>query len=172
MQTAQGKLISSLPLIELPSSRLLKLYTKASRMAVTEFLRNLVKAVSYRIHTVLTDNGIQFTNRICDRYASEHIFDRVCMNGALNIVLPRSSIHGPMDRSSGWTERLKKLLSNGSITTITLSYAFTLLILLLHTTSTADSKHSGAWLPTNSSANSGQMNLNFLRLIRSIKCRD
>ncbi|MDQ1195421.1 transposase InsO family protein [Rhizobium sp. SORGH_AS 787] len=32
----------------------------------------------YAIHTVLTDNGIQFTNRACDRYAFNHIFDRVC----------------------------------------------------------------------------------------------
>lgn len=55
-----------------------ELHTKASEMAAAEFLRNLVKAVPYRIHTVLTDNGIQFTNRTCDRYASEHIFDRIC----------------------------------------------------------------------------------------------
>jgi hypothetical protein len=34
--------------------------------------------VPYRIHTVLTDNGIQFTNRARDRYAFAHIFDRVC----------------------------------------------------------------------------------------------
>ena len=33
---------------------------------------------AYRIHTVLTDNGIQFTNRACDKYAFHHIFDRVC----------------------------------------------------------------------------------------------
>ncbi|MFW1856986.1 DDE-type integrase/transposase/recombinase, partial [Acinetobacter ursingii] len=50
-----------------------ELHTKASKMAAAEFMRNLVKAVPYRIHTVLTDNGIQFTNRTCDRYASEHI---------------------------------------------------------------------------------------------------
>lgn len=46
-------------------------------MVAAQFLRNLVKAVPYSIHTVLTDNDIQFTNRTCDRYASKHIFDRV-----------------------------------------------------------------------------------------------
>lgn len=43
-------------------------------MAAAQFLRNLVDI----IHTVLTDKGIQFTNRACDRHAFEHIFDRVC----------------------------------------------------------------------------------------------
>ncbi|EJC75032.1 integrase family protein, partial [Rhizobium leguminosarum bv. trifolii WSM2012] len=28
--------------------------------------------------TILTDNGIQFTNRACDQNAFQHIFDRVC----------------------------------------------------------------------------------------------
>ena len=30
------------------------------------------------LHTVLTDNGIQFVNRSSDRYAFRHIFGRVC----------------------------------------------------------------------------------------------
>lgn len=37
----------------------------------------LVKKVPYRIHTVLTDNGIQFTNRVQDRHAFMHLFNRV-----------------------------------------------------------------------------------------------
>ena len=32
----------------------------------------------YTIHTVLTDNGVRFTNRATDIYAGTHIFDRVC----------------------------------------------------------------------------------------------
>jgi len=47
-------------------------------MEAAEFLRNLIKAVSYKIHTILTDNGIQFTNRIADKHAWMHIFNRVC----------------------------------------------------------------------------------------------
>jgi hypothetical protein len=38
----------------------------------------LVEAVAYKIHTVLTDNGIQFTTRERDIYDDHHIFDRVC----------------------------------------------------------------------------------------------
>lgn len=47
-------------------------------MAATAFLRNLIAAVPYWIHIVLTDNGIQSTNREGHLHALEHIFDRVC----------------------------------------------------------------------------------------------
>ena len=46
-------------------------------MIAAQFLRNLVAAVPYSIHTVLTDNGIQFTNMAHHKYAFHHIFDRV-----------------------------------------------------------------------------------------------
>jgi hypothetical protein len=45
---------------------------------VAQFLRNLIAAIPYTIQTVLPNNGIQFTHRAGDRYAFEHIFDRVC----------------------------------------------------------------------------------------------
>ena len=46
-------------------------------MAAAQFLRNLIAAVPYRMHTVLTDNGVQFSNRSGNTSAVEHIFDRV-----------------------------------------------------------------------------------------------
>ncbi len=45
-------------------------------MLAANFLRNLAEAVPYKIHTILTDNGIQFTNRETDQLAGDHIFDR------------------------------------------------------------------------------------------------
>ena len=47
------------------------------------FLAALIKAVPYRIHTVLTDNGIQFGDSIRHRSGPTaryrmHMFDRVC----------------------------------------------------------------------------------------------
>jgi transposase InsO family protein len=47
-------------------------------MAASQVLRELIAAVPYRLHTVLTDNGVKFTNRSRDTCAFEHIFDRVC----------------------------------------------------------------------------------------------
>ena len=55
-----------------------RLVESAGKMEAAQFLRDLAAAVPYRIHIVLTDNGIQFTNRKRDIWDSEHIFNRVC----------------------------------------------------------------------------------------------
>lgn len=47
-------------------------------MMASEFLRNLIQAVPYKIHKVLTDNGIQFTNHDHHKNAFTNIFERVC----------------------------------------------------------------------------------------------
>jgi transposase InsO family protein len=52
-------------------------------MEAAQFLRNLLQALPYRIHTVLTDNGIQFTNRALDAHAFAHILDRVCSENGI-----------------------------------------------------------------------------------------
>lgn len=54
------------------------LYEKAGKMAAARFLRDLVAAVPYRVHTALNDNGVQFTNHAHHTCAFHHVFDRVC----------------------------------------------------------------------------------------------
>jgi hypothetical protein len=39
-----------------------ELHGKAKRQTASDFLKALIKAVPYKIHTVLTDNGIQFAD--------------------------------------------------------------------------------------------------------------
>ena len=51
------------------------MHKRATKPIAAEFLRNLIKILP---HTVLTDNGIQFTNQKRHKYAFQHIFDRVC----------------------------------------------------------------------------------------------
>ena len=47
-------------------------------MEAAQVLRDLSEAVPYRIHTVLTDNGVQFTPRKRDVWDMGHIFNRLC----------------------------------------------------------------------------------------------
>ena len=54
-----------------------ELHERQTKAIATDFLRNLIETVPYRIHTVLTDNGIQFTNQTRHKYADRHIFARV-----------------------------------------------------------------------------------------------
>lgn len=77
-----------------------ELHAKAGKMIAAQFLRNLIKVVPYALHTVLTDNGIQFANRACDRYAGDHILAASALNMALDIASPRLSIPGLMARLS------------------------------------------------------------------------
>ena len=51
-----------------------ELYKSQTKMIVAEFLRNFIKAVPYKIHKVLTDNGIQFINHDHHKHAFIHIF--------------------------------------------------------------------------------------------------
>jgi transposase InsO family protein len=49
-----------------------------TRPVAAEFLSHQIAAVPYQIHTILTDNGIQFDNRATDSYAFRLLFDRSC----------------------------------------------------------------------------------------------
>jgi transposase-like protein len=60
-----------------------RLEKRAGKVDAAQFLRDLLQALPYRIHTVLTDNGIQFTNRALDAHAFAHIFDRVCRENGI-----------------------------------------------------------------------------------------
>ena len=78
-----------------------ELLEKYGKMEAAQFLRNLIKALPYKIHTILTDNGIQFTNRKVDKYAWEHIFDRVCHEHSIEHRLTKVShtwINGQVER--------------------------------------------------------------------------
>ena len=69
-------------------------------MAAAAFLHDLIKAVPYARHTILTDNGIQFTNLARHKQAGVHIFDRVCAEHDIDHRLTKISPHGLMAKSN------------------------------------------------------------------------
>ncbi|EJC80753.1 LOW QUALITY PROTEIN: integrase family protein [Rhizobium leguminosarum bv. trifolii WSM2297] len=77
VQTSEGRLYLFVAIDRTTKFAFAEFYSKAGKMNAAP-LRNLIAAVPYIIHTVLTDNGIQFTNRAVDRNAFQHIFDWVC----------------------------------------------------------------------------------------------
>ena len=76
--TAEGKLYLFVAIDRTSKFAVARLVAKAGKMAAAQVLRDLIAAVPYRIHTILMDNGIQFTHRKRDLNAFGHIFDRVC----------------------------------------------------------------------------------------------
>ena len=65
----------------------------------------------YKIHTILTDNGIQFTNRKRDRYAGKHIFDRVCRENSIDHRLTR--VNHPW--TNGQVERMNRTIKEATV---------------------------------------------------------
>jgi transposase InsO family protein len=62
VQTAEGKLYLFVAIDRTSKFAFTELHTKATRRTAADFLRALIKAVPYKIHTVLTDNGTHFTD--------------------------------------------------------------------------------------------------------------
>ncbi len=61
VRTEQGKLHMFVAIDRTSKFAFVELHEKATTAVSAGFLRNLLEAVPYKVHTVLTDNGIQFT---------------------------------------------------------------------------------------------------------------
>lgn len=111
LRTAQGKLYMFVAIDRTSKFAFVRLVEKAGKMAAAQFLRDLITALPYRIHTILTDNGIQFTNRSCDIHAGVHIFDRVCGENDIEHRLTR--INHPW--TNGQVERMNRTLKEATV---------------------------------------------------------
>jgi transposase InsO family protein len=111
VQTAEGKLYLFVAIDRTSKFAYAELHEKAGKMAAAQFLRNLVATVPYAIHTVLTDNGIQFTNQERHRYAFVHIFDRVCNEHGIEHRLTK--IKHPW--TNGQVERMNRTIKEATV---------------------------------------------------------
>ena len=81
VQTAEGKLYLFVGIDLTSKFAVTQLVDKADRRTAWEFLEYLLKAVPYRIHTILTDNGIQFAEQPRNRntaWSRQMRFDMIC----------------------------------------------------------------------------------------------
>ena len=85
-------------------------------MEAAQFLRGLIEAVPYRVHTVLTDNGVQFAPRKQDIWDSQHILRQPRRAPVAPAALPgRVQPHSPAQapaRADG-TKRQRLTTSSG-----------------------------------------------------------
>ena len=111
VHTAEGKLYLFVAIDRTSKFAFARLVTKAGKIAAAQFLRDLIAAVPYRIHTILTDNGIQFTNRKRDLHAFEHIFDRVCREHEIEHRLTK--VKHPW--TNGQVERMNRTIKDATV---------------------------------------------------------
>jgi hypothetical protein len=62
VRTAEGKLHLIVAIDRTSKFAFVELHEKVTRRTAADFLRRLIEAVPYRVHTVLTDNGTHFTD--------------------------------------------------------------------------------------------------------------
>src|ERR671912_381858 len=111
VRTQEGKLHLFVAVDRTSKFAFARLVESAGKMEAAQFLRDLIEAVPYRIHTVLTDNGIQFTARKQDIWDSQHIFDRVCDEHGIEHRL--TEVNHPW--TNGQVERMNRTLKEATV---------------------------------------------------------
>jgi IS30 family transposase len=86
-------------------------HEEANKAVAAQFLRHLIAAIPYQIHTVLTDHGIQFTNHKRDQYAFQHIFARVCQESGIDHRLTKPN----HPWTNGQVERMNRTLKDATV---------------------------------------------------------
>jgi transposase InsO family protein len=93
-----------------------QLVKNTGRSSASAFLEALIKAVPYKIHTVLTDNGVQFT--FPPRYADgptakymTHMFDMRCKENSIEHRLTK--VRHPWTK--GQVERMNRTIKEATV---------------------------------------------------------
>ena len=73
VRTAQGRLYLLVAIDRTSKFVFVELHEKVARRTAADFLRHLIAAVPYKVHTVLTDNGTHFTTPGNTRSAAPNI---------------------------------------------------------------------------------------------------
>ena len=116
VQTAEGKLYLFVAIDRTSKFAFVQLVESASRVTASSFLVALIAAVPYKIHTILTDNGIQF--RFPPRYANgptaryiTHMFAMRCRENGIEHRFTK--INHPW--TNGQVERMNRTIKDATV---------------------------------------------------------
>ena len=77
VRTAQGKLYLLVAIDRTSKFAFVELHEKGTRKTAADFLRRLIAAVPYKVHTVLTDNGTHFTDPAGETWSPAEIKEMI-----------------------------------------------------------------------------------------------
>ena len=116
VRTEEGKLYLFVAIDRTSKFAFARLVEKANRNTASAFLVQLIKAVPYKIHTVLTDNGIQFTLPPRHRdgptaaYVT-HMFDMRCRENGTEHRLTKPN----HPWTNGQVERMNRTIKDATV---------------------------------------------------------
>ena len=116
VQTAEGKLYLFVAIDRISKLAFVRLEEKANTDTASRFLEALIEAVPYHIHTVLTDNGVQFCDAPRNRSGPTarwrlHRFDRVCRERGIEHRLTKPN----HPWTNGQVERMNRTIKDATV---------------------------------------------------------
>ena len=125
VHTEEGRLYLFVAIDRASKSAFAELHAKATRRIAANFLRALIAAVPYKIHTVLTDNGTQFTELTHFRNGTDqpeegqhpeglyliHAFDDACEQHGIEHRLTKPG----HPWTNGQVERMNRTLKEATV---------------------------------------------------------
>jgi transposase InsO family protein len=111
VRTAEGRLYLYVAIDRTSKFAFVQLVKKIGRTSASVFLTALIKAAPYKIHTVLTDNGVQFT--FPQRYADGPTARSICLICAAGIEHRLTKIKHPW--TNGQVERMNRTIKEATV---------------------------------------------------------
>ncbi len=114
VQTAEGKLYLFVGIDRTSKFAVTQLVEKADRKTAWEFLQHMLEAVPYHVHTILTDNGIQFAEQPRNRntaYSRQMRFDMICEANGIEHRLTKPN----HPWTNGQVERMNRTIKEATV---------------------------------------------------------
>ncbi len=125
VHTEEGRLYLFVAIDRTSKFAYAELHERATRRIAADFLTSLIKVVPYKIHTVLTDNGIQFTETRGDAWTTKEIrhfmeTGQLFLCGAFDHVCAKENIDHRLTKpahpwTNGQVERMNRTIKDATV---------------------------------------------------------